>query len=148
MDRAKSDDRRVERRDFSADQGLSRHHKLSRRHNRVYVDMRHGSMSAATKYSDVHLVGAGKERTRLHNYITYRCETPEVETDNRADVRTSHDPLLYHASRAPNELFCRLEHKLDASPQPILVPGEDLRRGEGDGGVAVMATSMHLPWIA
>ncbi len=142
LHRADAHDDRIERVRVAARDGLQRGDHLRRRHHRVYGEVRHGAVTAASAHRDRHLVGRGHHRPRPHRHLPRRQPGPVMHRVNLVDGKALEETLFHHHFAAAAAFFGGLEDE-HCGAGKIARRGEVARCPQQHGGMAVVAAGMH-----
>ena len=143
VDHRHRNDGRVDGFDVAADDGLKRLHQLARHRHGVERVVRHGGVAALTLNGDPEFVAGGHDRAGAGSEMPCRHAWPVVQAKHGLHRELVKETVLDHLARAAATFFCGLEDQVHSAVE-VTVCGQILRSGQQHGGVAIVATGVHL----
>ena len=144
MELRRADHGRIHRIGVAADDGLQRHHDLRADHHRVDALMRHGAVRTLAFDGDLENVVGGHHRAGADGELADRNARDVVHAVDLLGGKLVEQPFLDHDPAAALVLLRRLEDEIDGAVE-VLGLGQVFGGAQQHGGVAVMATGVHLP---
>ena len=142
---AHGDHGRLCRVDAARDDALPRDHNLAGDVNGIDSFMGHGAVPALAGDDKVDFVGAGPQRTGLHDDLVERQPAPQMQAEGSLRNRGGERAVGDHRQRTAQSFLRWLKDELDAPRQRVAMTRQQLRHAHADGGVAVVSARVHHP---
>ena len=118
-------------------------HQLRAGNDGIDALMRHRGVAAMTAHENLESAGAGHDRPRHHGNFTDRNARPVVQAINRFNREALEQTFLDHHRRTAFRFLGRLEDEYGNAIK-VGIARQISCRAEQHGGMAVVATGVHL----
>ncbi len=144
MEGAHGDDGRVDRVEVTGDDGLEGGDNLGGDDNGVYGLLGNGSVAAAPENRAIKGFNCRHECAFANAKGSDRKLLPEMQANQRIDVRVMQSPGFDHGLCATGTFFCGLKNKLHGARKGMTMGIKIVGGAEGYRNVAVMAAGVHF----